>query len=189
MQLVMAGQQRFCVTNVDLTICAVDQKQFRSAREKFRRAAFVGLNVRTLVTDHALERLAQLCECQRVSCRSGQDKINIAVGLKDFTDSIAHARSPPVLAIRWREMCIGLLQCGPGLRTNRCDVIARKFMALNDHLGCLLREFLRRINQHTRDCLTARALGLRCLPGKSLSICSPKLRAAVSLLFRIKAVK
>ena len=125
------------------------------------------------MTDHALERLAQLCERQRVSCRSGQDKINIAVGLKDFTDSIAHARSPPVLAIRWREMRIGLLQCGPGLRTNRRDVITRKFMALDDHLGCLLREFLRRINQHTRDCLTVRALGLRSLPGKSLSTCSP----------------
>ena len=125
------------------------------------------------MTDHALERLAQLRERQRVSCRSGQDKINIAVGLKDFTHSIAHARSPSVLAIRWREMRIGLLQCGPSLRTNRCDVIARKFMALYDHLGCLLREFLRRINQHTRDCLTVRALGLRSLPGKSLSTCSP----------------
>src|SRR5260370_37451385 len=78
-------------------------------------------------------------------------------------------------------MGIGFLQCGPGLRANRCDVIARKFMALYDHLVCLLREFLRRINQHTRDCLTDRALGLRSLPGKSLSTCSSKLRAAVSL--------
>src|SRR5262249_18770653 len=51
--------------------------------------------------------------------------------------------------------------------------IARKFMALCDHLGCLLREFLRRINQHIRDCLTVRALGLRSLPGKSLCTCSP----------------
>src|SRR5204863_9985357 len=142
-----------------------------------------------LVTDHALERLAQLRERQRVRRRAGENKINIAVGLEDFTDPIARARSPPVLAIGWCVMGIRFLQCGPGLRANRCDVIARKFMALYDHLVCLLREFLRRINQHTRDCLTARALGLRCLPGKSLSICSPKLRAAVSLLFRIKAVK
>ena len=79
-------------------------------------------------------------------------------------------------------MCVGLLQGGPSLGANRCDVIARKFMALYGHLVCLLREFLRPINQHTRDCLTDRALGLRCLPGKSLSICSPKLRAAVSFV-------
>lgn len=142
-----------------------------------------------LVTDHALERLTQLRERERVRRRSGENKIDIAVGLKDFTYPIARARSPPVLAIGWCVMGIGFLQRGPGLRANRCDVIARKFIALYDHLVCLLREFLRRINQDTRDCLTDRALGLRCLPGKSLSTCSPKLRAAVSFLFRPQAAK
>ena len=101
-----------------------------------------------LVTDDAVERLAQLRERERVRRRAGENKINIAVGLEGFTDPIARSRSPPVLAIGWRVMGIGFLQCGPGLRTNRRDVVARKFMALYDHLVCLLREFLRLINQH-----------------------------------------
>src|SRR5207244_10012575 len=104
MQLVMAGKQRFCLADVNFAIGAADQKQFRSSGEKFRRAAFVGLNVGMLVTDHALERLAQLRERQRVRRRAGENKINIAVGLEDFTDPIARARSPPVLAIGWRVM-------------------------------------------------------------------------------------
>src|SRR6266581_4276011 len=104
MQLVMAGQQRFCVTNVDLTICAVDQKQFRSAREKFRRAAFVGLNVRTLVTDHALERFAQLRERQRVRCRAGENKINIAVALENSW------RSTIISSVCYASFCAGSIR-------------------------------------------------------------------------------
>src|SRR6266571_6438154 len=183
MQLVLAGQQRFHLADVDLSIRAAEQKEFRSSGEKFRRTAFVGLKVSMLVADHALERLAQLRERQRVRCRAGENKINIAVGLEDFTDPIARARSPPVLAIGWRVMGIGFLQCGPSLRANRCDVIARKFMALYDHLACLLREFLRRINQHKRDCLTAQSPGP---PNSARQISFDllfKSRAAVSFLF------
>src|SRR5437867_6226382 len=66
-----------------------------------------------LVTNHALERLAQLRKRQRVRPCAGENKINIAVGLKDFTDSIAHTRSPAVLAVGWRVLQIGFLQCGP----------------------------------------------------------------------------
>src|SRR5437016_2934116 len=84
-----------------------------------------------LVTNHAVEWVAQLRERQRVRGCAGENKINIAVGLKDFTDSITHARSPAVLAIGWRVLQIGFLRCGPGFRANRCDVIARKFMALH----------------------------------------------------------
>src|SRR5207249_11381795 len=64
-----------------------------------------------LVTNHAVEWVAQLRERQRVRGCAGENKINIAVGLKDFTDSITHARSPAVLAIGWRVLQIGFLQC------------------------------------------------------------------------------
>src|SRR2546428_2506182 len=180
MQLVMAGEQRFCLADVNFAIGAADQKQFRSSGEKFRRAAFVGLNVGMLVTDHALERLAQLRERQRVRRRAGENKIDIAVGLEDFTDPIARLRSPPVLAIRWRVMGIGFLQCGPGLQTNRRDVVARKFMALYDHLVFLLREFLRLINQHDRDYLTDPSPGPPVSARPIPSTCSSRCRAAGS---------
>src|SRR6266498_5307660 len=133
-----------------------------------------------LVADHALERLVQLRERQRVRCRAGENKINIAVGLEGFTDPIARSRSPPVLAIGWRVIGIGFLQCDPSLRANRCDVIARKFMALYDHLACLLPEFLRRINQHNRDYLTDPSPGPPVSARQIPSTCSSKLRATVS---------
>src|SRR5437016_1253328 len=134
-----------------------------------------------LVTNHAVEWVAQLRERQRVRRCAGENKINIAVGLKDFTDSITHAHSPAVLAIGWRALQISFLQCGPGLRANRCDVIARKFVALYDHLACLLREFLRRINQHNRDYLTDPSPGPPVSARQIPSTCSSKLRATVSL--------
>src|SRR5207248_7993163 len=126
--------------------------------EKFRRAAFVGLNVRMPVTDDALERFAQLRERQRVRHRAGKNKINIAVDFEDFTDAIAGARSPPVLAVGWRVMRVCFLQCGPGLGANLCDVIARKFVALYDPLVCLLREFLHWTNTLSKICLIAQSL-------------------------------
>src|SRR5207247_11402460 len=108
-----------------------------------------------LVTNHAVEWVAQLRERQRVRGCAGENKINIAVGLKDFTDSITHARSPAVLAVEWRVLHIGFLQCGPDLRATRCGVVARNCMALPGHLGCLLRGFLPPINQPKSDVLTA----------------------------------
>src|SRR5205823_12481687 len=96
-----------------------------------------------LVTNHAVESVAQLRERQRVRGCAGENKINIAVGLKDFRDSITHARSPAVLAIGWRVLQIGFLQCGTDLRANRCDVIARRFMGLRGHVACWLCEFFR----------------------------------------------
>src|SRR6266704_3322854 len=73
------------------------------------------LLVKMPVTDDALERFAQLRERQRVRHRAGKNKINIAVDFEDFTDAIAGARSPPVLAVGWRVMRVCFLQCGPGL--------------------------------------------------------------------------
>src|SRR5215831_15071222 len=62
MQLVLARDHGFHLSNVDFTISAADQKQLRSLGEKFRRAAFVGLKMGILVADNALKRLAKLRE-------------------------------------------------------------------------------------------------------------------------------
>jgi len=56
-------------------------------------------------------------------------------------------------------MHVCFLQCGPSLRANGCDVIARKFMALDDHLVLLLPEFCAGSNEPKRDCLTAQSPG------------------------------
>ena len=52
-QLILTHKQRFGLANIDLAVSAPDQEQFRSAGEKFRRAAFVGLNVSVLMADDA----------------------------------------------------------------------------------------------------------------------------------------
>src|SRR5260370_37430827 len=56
-------------------------------------------------------------------------------------------------------MHVCFLQCGRSLRANGCDVIARKFMALDDHLVLLLPKFCAGSNQPKRDCLTAQSPG------------------------------
>ena len=48
-ELVLTHKQRFRLSNIDLAVSAPDQEQFRSAGEKFRPAAFVGLNVGVLM--------------------------------------------------------------------------------------------------------------------------------------------
>jgi hypothetical protein len=54
-QFVLTHKQRFGLAKIDLAVSASNQEQFRSAGEKFRRPAFVGLNVGILMADNALE--------------------------------------------------------------------------------------------------------------------------------------
>ena len=77
------------------------KSSFDPFRKKFRRATFVGLNMGRLMTDHAVERLAELSERQRVGGRAVKDEIDIAIGLEEFADAIACLRRPAVFAVRW----------------------------------------------------------------------------------------
>src|SRR5207248_9161877 len=105
-----------------------------------------------LMTDDAMERLAHLCQRQRVGRGASEDKINIAVGFENFTDPIADARSPAVLAVGWRIMRIGFLQRSPGLRATRCDVTDRTAMATCEHRAGLLRKVCAgSIHTHSRS--------------------------------------
>ena len=148
MQLVLACDHLFCLADVDLAIGAANQKQLRSFREKFRSATFVGLNVGILVTGNAVERLAKLRECQGVCCRAIENETDVAISLEDFTDAIAHARRPAIVAVRCYCVCVRLFQCRPRLWTNCRSIVASKFIAagIRTHLACLLREFLFPIN-------------------------------------------
>src|SRR5207247_8821264 len=108
MQLVLACDYLFCRADGDLAIGAANQKQLRSFREEFRRTTFVGLNVGILVTDNAVERFAKLRERQRVCRRAVGNEIDIAIGLADFADAIAHACRPAISAVRCCLMCVRL---------------------------------------------------------------------------------
>src|SRR4030095_2369289 len=102
MRLVLACDGRLHLADVALPIRAANQKQLRSFREKFRRAAFVGVKMGILMADNAVERLAELSERQRICRRAIENKVNVAIGLEDFTDAIAHMCGPDILPLRGR---------------------------------------------------------------------------------------
>jgi len=55
MRLILARDYCFCLSDFDLAIGAANQDELRSFCEKFRRAAFVCLDMGMLVTDNAME--------------------------------------------------------------------------------------------------------------------------------------
>ena len=66
----MTHDRCFCFLDVDLAILPADQDKFAAAREKFRRPAFVSLNVGIWMTDNAVKRLTKLSQRKRVCGRS-----------------------------------------------------------------------------------------------------------------------
>ncbi len=80
------------------------------------------------MTDHSVERLAELAQTQRVRCRARKHKIDIAIGFEYFPYSFAHLSSPFVIAVSGRTSCIRLFQSNPGFRTNRRRIIAGKIV-------------------------------------------------------------
>ena len=77
--------------------------------------------------------LTHLCEGQCVRRGASEYKINLAIGFKDFTNPIAHAGRPAVLAVCCGVIRIGCVQGSRGLGANRRRVIARKLVALYHH--------------------------------------------------------
>ncbi len=100
------------------------------------------------MTDHAVERLTELRERQRVGGRAVEDEIDIAIGLEEFADAIAYPRRPTVFAVGWYFLYVRLFQCCPSLWADRRGVIAGKLITPGPgiHFACLLREFWFSIN-------------------------------------------
>src|ERR1700730_16121492 len=99
MQLGLPRDDRIRFADVDLAIRAANQQQLRSSREKFRRAAFIGLNVRMLVADDAVERLAKLRQRECVGRGAIENKKYLAIRFKNLTHKIANTRGPSILAV------------------------------------------------------------------------------------------
>jgi len=74
--------------------------------------------------------LANLCERQRICCCAVENEINVAIGLEDFSDAIAHTRCPAIVPVRWRATRIRFFQRLPCLWANRRGVIAGEFITL-----------------------------------------------------------
>jgi hypothetical protein len=82
------------------------------------------------MTDNAVERLAELRQRKGVCRRAVKDEIDVAIGLEDFTDAIAHTRRPAIFAVRGCLIYIRVFQCCPCFWADRRRVIAGKLITL-----------------------------------------------------------
>src|SRR5437879_13468790 len=131
MQLGLPCDDRLRFADVDLAVRAADHEQLRSSREKFRRAAFIGLDVRVLVANDAVERLAKLRQRECVGRGAIKDKKHLTVGFENLAHQITDARWPTIIAGRRCRADMRRLQRGESRRTNPGGVVAGKLMAVS----------------------------------------------------------
>ena len=112
MQFGLARDYRFDFFEIDLAGGSSNQQQFGTAGEKFRRAAFVGLDVRLLVTNHAVKRLAKLGQGKGVGRGAVEDQIGLAISLEEVSNRFAQTPHPFIVTIRFGSAMIGLVQSG-----------------------------------------------------------------------------
>src|SRR2546425_4239475 len=110
MQLGLARDDCVRLIDVDLPFGPANHEQLGAFREKFWRAAFVGLDVCMFMTNDAVKGLAKLSEGERIRGRTAKNKVNLAIGLEDFADTFADTRSPSVISVRCYLIGIRFLQ-------------------------------------------------------------------------------
>jgi hypothetical protein len=116
--------------DVDLAVITSNEKQLRTPREKFRRTALIGLNVRMIVTNNALKGLAQLGERKRIRSSPVENQISVAIGFENIPHQFPNTTRPFVIAIGNGCAVIGLFQRGQDLGANPGRVIARELVML-----------------------------------------------------------
>src|SRR5258708_21548363 len=110
MEVVVAGDGRFHLAQINLPLRAGRWNQFGSTCVKFARAAFVVVDMRVLVADDTVKWLAKLCQRERVGCRPSGDEKNLAIDFKKFTDAITQAPSPLIITVSRRCASIRVLK-------------------------------------------------------------------------------
>src|SRR6266404_5889142 len=130
MQFMLARQRGFHSVQIELSILSSSWNQLGATRKKFAGATFVILDVRVLMTEHAVKWLAELGQGERVRSAAVECEINIAIRLEQFPHPIAHPFCPLIITIRGdRLISVRFLQSGPGFWTKASRVIAGEFVA------------------------------------------------------------
>src|SRR5437762_4337802 len=187
-QLHLLREKFFCLAQVDLSVIGFRQKQLGSPSVELRGASFVRLDVGTLVTDHAVKRLAKLGETKRVCRSTGKHKINIAIDFENLPDAFATLRGPFVISVRGCITGIRLLQSYPCFGTNRRRVITSKMVTnrVAAHRSCTTRVLS--TDNRTKRLPDSGALGLRICQANPSSICSSNCVQQFHFLFRKERV-
>src|SRR6266403_5334202 len=130
MQFMLARQRGFHSVQIELSILSSSWNQLGATRKKFAGAAFVILEVRVLMTEHAVKWLAELGQGERVRRGAVECEINIAIRLEQLPHPVADSFCPLIIAVGGdRLISVRFLESGPGFWTKAGRVIAAEFLA------------------------------------------------------------
>ena len=93
-------------------------------RKEAWRATFIRFEVRELVTEHRVERLAHARDHEGIGRRAAEHKKNFAIPFENIPDHFARTMCPWVFAVTGCVPAIGLFQRLPDFRTNPGIVVA-----------------------------------------------------------------
>ena len=110
MDVTALGSEQAYIGGLQLAIAVRRSKQLGAVGEELRGAAFVGLDMRRVGTDHAVVGLAHGGECQRVGGSAVEDEIHVAFGLEQLAQAIAHLAGQRVVAVGRQPALVGCLQ-------------------------------------------------------------------------------
>ena len=111
---------------IQLAVFAIEIDQLRAGGKKFRRSAFVGIQVRMRVTEHRPVWRADLRECKCVRCSPGSQRPDLNACLEDIGESLTKIGRQRVLSIGMRRAFIGGRESFHYRRCYRHLVVAAK---------------------------------------------------------------
>ena len=114
---------------VNLPVRARQQQDLGAVGEELRRAALGGLDVRLLVAQNAVIRLAQRGQRKRVGRGAVEDEEHLAVGLEYIANEVGRLLRPGVVAVADFVALVGLGHRGKRLRANPGIIVTGKLAA------------------------------------------------------------
>jgi hypothetical protein len=89
---------------------SANRDQLQAMPGVFRRTTFIGLQVRVGLAHDTFVRPAQGSQGQRVGRRPGDDKENLAVGLKELAQKLRRPGGPGIVAVGFGMSPVGFSQ-------------------------------------------------------------------------------
>ena len=123
------GGKALHAQGIHLAVVSRGQKELGPVGEKLRSPAFIRLNMRNLVADHAVIGLAERGQGERVRRRAVEDKEHFAIRLENLAKQFCRAAGDRVVSVGREIPGIAFLQRLPRLRANPRGVVTGKGVA------------------------------------------------------------
>src|SRR3954468_903994 len=125
------SQRERDLSEIEFSVCTGSRDELRASGKEFGCAAFIGLDVRALMTKDSIEWSAKLRESQRIGGGAIKDKESFTIGFEQFTDQLTRAFRPTIFAVRRRGVAIRFNKRFPDRGRNRRGFVARKVVTLH----------------------------------------------------------